>query len=180
MFEGTNQPVADPGDEPFPSAVMDPETDPPAPAELPDLIAHIVTRYHDVHRGDFPQAIALAQRVEAVHAAEAECPRGLADHLALMFDDLQSHQAREEQVLFPMLLAGGHLMVRFPIARMMAEHRDVEEQLLRLQALTRDFSSPPQACGTWQTLARLCRKIDVELREHMRTENERLFLPFLE
>lgn len=180
MFEGTNQSAAHPGGEPLSSVVLDLDVDPPAPAQLPDLITHIVTRYHDIHRRDFPQAIALAQKVEAVHAAEPECPRGLADHLALMFDDLQSHQAREEQVLFPMLLAGGHPMVRFPIARMMAEHRDVEEQLLRLQALTRDGSSPPHACGTWQALARLCRKIDSELREHMRIENERLFSPFLE
>ena len=180
MFEGTNQSVTQAEGGPGRSVMLDPEIEALVPAELPDLITYIMTRYHDVHRQDFPQAIALAQRVEAVHAAEAECPRGLADHLALMFDDLQSHQAREEQVLFPMLLAGGHPMVRFPITRMMAEHRDVEEQLLRLQALTRDFSSPPHACGTWQALARLCRKIDSELREHMRIENERLFLPFLE
>ena len=87
MFEGKNQSVAHPGGEPIPSVMLAPETDPPTSAQLRELITHIVTRYHDIHRRDFPQAIALAQKVEAVHAAEAECPRGLSDHLALMFDD---------------------------------------------------------------------------------------------
>lgn len=157
---------------PAPGARQDPEID--------ALIALIQTRYHDTHRREFPEAIRLARMVEVVHAAEPECPRGLADHLALMLDDLESHQRREEQVLFPMLLAGGSPMVRFPIARMMAEHLDVDEQLIRLRTLTRDFASPPGACATWRALSQLCRKLDADLREHMRLENEELFAPFLD
>jgi len=68
------------------------------------LIAHILFRYHETHRREFPEAIRLARKVEAAHVAEPECPRGLGDHLAFMADDLESHQQREEQVLFPMIL----------------------------------------------------------------------------
>lgn len=148
--------------------------------EVAGLIELIQTRYHDTHRREFPEAIRLARKVEAVHTAEPECPRGLADLLALMFDDLESHQQREEQVLFPMILAGGSPMVRFPIARMMAEHVDVEEQLVRLRTLTHDYTTPPAACETWRALARACRKLDSDLGEHMRLENEQLFAPFLD
>lgn len=144
------------------------------------LIAHIVERYHDTHRRDFPEAMALARKVEAAHVAEPECPRGLRDLLAVMFDDLESHQQREEQVLFPLILAGGSPMVRFPIARMMAEHLDVQEQLIRLRTLTHDFASPPEACDSWRALMRICRKLDADLREHMRLENEELFAPLLD
>jgi regulator of cell morphogenesis and NO signaling len=156
----------------------------PPPGSLPppgldDLIGHILSRYHEVHRREFPEAIALARKVEAVHAADLECPRGLADHLTLMLDDLESHQRREEQVLFPMLLGGGGPMARFPIGRMMAEHRDVDDQLDRLRALTREFACPPQACRSWQALALACRKLDADLREHMRLEDEDVFAPFL-
>lgn len=144
------------------------------------LIGHIIERYHETHRRDFPEAMALARKVEAAHAAEPECPRGLHDLLALMFDDLESHQQREEQVLFPLILAGGSPMVRFPIARMMAEHVDVHEQLIRLRTLTHDFANPLGACDSWRALTRICRKLDADLREHMRLENEELFAPLLD
>ena len=155
----------------------------PTPGRAPDadtagLIELILTRYHETHRREFPEAIALARKVEAVHAGTPDCPRGLADHLALMFDDLESHQLREEQVLFPMILAGGSPMIRFPIARMMAEHEDVEGQLRDLARLTGDFTHPADACGKWRALIQLCRKLDDDLREHMRLENEVLFAPF--
>lgn len=183
MFEDTPHPSADPVAASRPEircALMTPK-----PAGDPDLraaslIELILTQYHEPHRREFPQAIALARKVEAVHAAEPECPRGLADLLTLMLDDLESHQQREEQVLFPMILAGGGPMIRFPIQRMMAEHEDVEDQLLQLRTLTHDFSHPPGACASWRALTALCRKLDLDLREHMQIENKALFAPFLD
>ncbi len=148
--------------------------------DLAGLIHLILTRYHAVHRREFPEAIRLAQKVEAVHADAPDCPHGLACHLAFMADDLEGHQQREEAVLFPMILGGGSAMIRFPIQRMMAEHADVEEQILQLRRLTRDYAVPPGACGTWQALMRACRKLDCDLQEHMRLENEVLFAPFLD
>ncbi|WP_296599707.1 hemerythrin domain-containing protein [Phenylobacterium sp.] len=162
-------------------ALMSASAGPPrAPdANAAGLIELILARYHETHRREFPEAITLARKVEAVHADAPGCPHGLADHLALMLDDLESHQQREEQVLFPMILAGGSPMIRFPIGRMMAEHEDVEVQLRDLRALTGDFACPADACGTWRALNALCRKLDADLREHMRLENELLFAPFL-
>ncbi len=148
-------------------------------AKVKGLIDLIVSRYHDTHRREFPEAIRMARKVEAVHGGLPDCPPGLGDHLAFMFDDLESHQQREEQVLFPMILAGASPMIRFPIARMMAEHAEVEEQLFRLRSLTCDFAVPPDACATVRGLIAACRKIDLDLREHMRLENEVLFAPFL-
>lgn len=166
---------------PIRCALMDASSAPPrAPsADASALIDLILVRYHDTHRREFPEAIALARKVEAVHAEQPDCPRGLADHLAIMLDDLESHQQREEQVLFPMIRGGGSPMIRFPIGRMMTEHEDVAGQLQTLRELTHDFTCPPGACRTWQALSALCRKLDADLREHMRLENEVLFAPFL-
>lgn len=151
----------------------------PADDDVAGLIELILSRYHETHRREFPEAIRLARKVEAVHAADPQCPRGLADHLAFMADDLESHQQREERVLFPMILSGGGPMVRFPIGRMMAEHADVDEQIVRLRVLTHDYAAPDGACETWRSLMRACRKVDCDLNEHMRLENEVLFAPFL-
>lgn len=158
--------------------------DPPAandaaPQATPDLIAFIIDRYHETHRREFPEAIRLARRVEAVHAGAPDCPVGLADHLAMMADDLESHQQKEEMVLFPLMLQGGGPMVRFPVNRMISEHQDVDAQLSDLVALTRCFTPPIGACATWRDLCRVCGKIDRDLREHMRLEEEALFARFL-
>ncbi|MBX3485862.1 hemerythrin domain-containing protein [Phenylobacterium sp.] len=164
---------------PIRCALMTPDPDARPRPDIAGLIELIQVRYHDTHRREFPEAIRLARKVEAVHAADPGCPKGLADLLALMLDDLESHQRREEQVLFPMLAAGGGPMVRFPIARMMAEHVDVDGQLASLRAITHDFAEPEAACDAWRELMRLCRKLDADLREHMRLENEQLFAAFL-
>jgi regulator of cell morphogenesis and NO signaling len=145
-----------------------------------ELIAHILERYHEVHRAEFPKAIRLARLVEAVHDDRPDAPRGLADHLSLMFEDLEAHQQREELMLFPAMLSGGCAVVRFPILRMMAEHRDVEDQLATLRALTNGHRPPQGACRSWRALAEVCRKLDEDLVAHMRMENEALFAPFLE
>ena len=143
------------------------------------LIKHILERYHETHRREFPEAIALARTAERVHAGDPDRPRGLADHLAVMADDLEGHQLKEETILFPTMLAGSCGVLRFPISRMMAEHDDVYEQLDRLAALTRDFTPPQDACQTWRALSLACRKLDRDLREHMRLENDVLFPHFL-
>jgi len=154
-------------------------TPPDEAEEIRDLISHIVERYHDVHRREFPEAIRLARTVEAVHAGARGAPQGLADHLAAMFEALEAHQQREERALFPAMGNGGCAAVRFPIARMMAEHRDVEDQLVRLRALTRNHTAPTDACRAWKALADACRKLDEDLVEHMRLENEELFAYFV-
>lgn len=159
-----------------PAALQGPEP----PAELAPLIRRVIERFHDVHRAEFPEAIRLARKVEAVHADHEACPRGLADHLAEMFDELEAHQQREEKMLFPTMLAGGCSVVRFPIMRMMAEHRDQETQLAKLRILTGDHTAREGACRSWRALAEACRKIDQDLVEHMRIENEEIFAPFLE
>lgn len=178
--EATERFDLDPGDTRAIEAylVLNPPGDPEAARQAGALIDHILTRYHQVHMDDFPQAIALARKVETVHVADAECPDGLADHLALMADELAGHQRKEETALFPMMRQGGGPMVRVAIARMQAEHRDVVEQLTRLAVITKDFTPPQEACRTWRALNQLCRKIDRELREHMRLEDAILFPHF--
>ena len=142
------------------------------------LIEHILERYHETHRREFPAAIRLARKIEAVHAHHPDCPHGLADHLAFMADDLEAHQQREEIVLFPLLVRGGGPLVRFPIQKMTSEHRDVDEQLVGLAGLTRDFTAPEGCCSSWRELYEAIRKLDADLQAHMRLEEEVLFARF--
>jgi len=143
---------------------------------LPELVDHILTRYHDPLREDLPPLVDAAAKVERVHGDKADCPRGLADHLARLHAELGTHLAKEEQVLFPAIRSGRRGQhVHMPIRMMMQEHEDHEVNLQRIRELTSNFAPPAGACGTWRGLYAGLAKLDADLSEHIHFENDVLF-----
>lgn len=142
---------------------------------LPELIDHVLARYHERHREEMPRLVAMARKVEAVHAQKPSCPRGLATHLERMQDELEQHMQKEEQILFPLLRAGRGRMAAMPIQVMEEEHRDHGRNLQRLRALTDDFTPPTEACSTWKALYLGLAELEQELMQHIHTENNILF-----
>ena len=155
----------------------------PAAREAPDatteLIPYILERYHEVHRQEFPEAIRMARRVEAVHSDSPDCPHGLGDLLAIMAHELDEHQMKEETMLFPAMMNDATLDLNFPIQNMLMDHDDLGEQLESMARLTAGFEPPPGACTTWRALYAACRKLDADLREHLHLENNILFPRFV-
>lgn len=139
------------------------------------LIDHLLERYHDRHREQLAELLALARKVERVHGGRGDCPRGLADHLAAMQQELERHMQKEEQVLFPLLARGFPPMVRGPIAVMRMEHEQHGDALRELDAITRGNALPADACGTWRALAAGIAEFRADLLQHIALENEVLF-----
>lgn len=142
---------------------------------LADVIDHILERFHEPHRQELPRLVAMAKKVEEVHAKKATCPRGLAEHLERMTEELEQHMQKEELMLFPLFRSARALAVPGLIHVMEAEHRDHGEQLERLRELTCNFTPPPEACGTWSALYLGLAELERELMEHIHTENNILF-----
>lgn len=140
-----------------------------------DLIAHILARYHEVHRQQLPELIRLARRVEQVHGDREDCPLGLADHLGVMQQELESHMQKEEQILFPLLARELGAMAGGPITVMRMEHDEHGQALQRLNALTNDITLPRAACNTWRALYLGLRTLREDLMEHIHLENNILF-----
>ncbi|MGE5337702.1 MAG: iron-sulfur cluster repair protein YtfE [Gemmatimonadota bacterium] len=149
-----------------------------APTEARTLIDHILTRYHDTHRRELPELIELAQRVEAVHQGHPDVPRGLAAMLRNIAAELDAHMQKEEQVLFPMMRAGGTPMIVHPIAMMQHEHVEHGERLRRLETLTRGHVPPADACTSWIALYAGTRKLVDDVMQHIHLENNVLFPQF--
>lgn len=147
-----------------------------APRETQPLIAHILTRYHEVHRRELPELIRLAKRVEAVHGARDDAPKGLAHLLQSMANELESHMQKEESVLFPMMEDGGNDFIRHPIAAMRAEHEEVGVELKQLEAFA--AATPADACATWRALSAGLAKFTDDLMMHIHLENNILFPAF--
>jgi regulator of cell morphogenesis and NO signaling len=142
------------------------------------LTAHIRDRYHDVHRRELADAIAMARRLERDHVGQAYCPEGLADELAELLAEVDAHQRKEELAIFPSMIAGRSHVLSRPLAQMGIEHARIEARAKRIFARVEAIQEP--LCGTvhWRLLKTLCRKIEADLREHARLEEEILFPRF--
>ncbi len=159
-------------------ARLDRPDSPAVPQAPADMIDHILTRYHAVHREQLPELIRMARRVEAVHRDNPDVPTGLAEHLEAIEAEMLEHMAKEENILFPMLKAGGRGMAMHPIGVMREEHTNHGEQLDRLMALTNDATPPQGACNTWRALYAGIDQFADDLIAHIHLENNQLFPPF--
>jgi len=148
------------------------------PESVEDLIGYIFERYHQVHRREMPELRNLASRVEGVHADHPAVPAGLSDLFARMQAELESHMQKEEQVLSPLMLAGGNPMIVHPIDMMRHEHDEHGEQLRALAALTGDMTPPDGACNSWRALYAGLAKLAEDLTDHIHIENNILFPRF--
>jgi regulator of cell morphogenesis and NO signaling len=154
-----------------------PGTDPAAweTQEPARLIAFIIERFHEPLRRELPALIGSARLVEAKHAGVGQGPRGLANHLEQVALALESHLAKEERILFPLIVAGRGAMALMPIKVMMAEHQDHDASLLRLRVLTHDFALTDSADAEWRELYRRLQLFETDLKRHIALENDVLF-----
>ncbi len=144
-------------------------------AHLSQLINHIMQRFHEPLRRELPQLIGLARRTEEVHAAHRDCPRGLADLLVHVHEAVKQHLAKEEQILFPMIMAGHGAQTGGPVKVMFAEHEDHGENLAHIRKLAWNFEAPEDACPTWRSLYLGLQELEHDLMEHIHLENNILF-----
>ena len=148
------------------------------PENVDDLIRHVLDRYHQVHRRELPELCKLAIQVEQVHADHPAVPAGLSALLEQMHAALASHMDKEEQILFPLMLAGGNPMIVHPIAMMRHEHDEAGEELRAIAALTGDMTPPEGACNSWRALYAGLAKLAEDITEHIHIENNILFPRF--
>ena len=144
-------------------------------AALPDLVEHILSRYHAPLRAELPELVAMARKVEAVHADKPTVPSGLHAHLEAMHAEVLDHLAKEEAILFPAILAGQGRRAAGPVRVMEHEHRDHGRNLARVRELTADLTPPAEACTTWRALYLRLADLESELMEHIHLENNVLF-----
>jgi len=142
---------------------------------LGDLVDHILSRYHAPLREELARLIDLAAKVEQAHAGKPDCPRGLKQHLIGIAEAVESHLAKEEQILFPLIKAGQTQGAANPIRVMVHEHESHGENLGKTRTMTGDFHLPAEACTTWAELYRSLQRLEKDLMDHIHLENNILF-----
>ena len=142
---------------------------------LINLVQHILKRYHEPLKGEIPRLVALAVKVEEVHAGKPDCPAGLSRLLTEIQTAVESHLAKEEQILFPLIAAGQGRNAHMPIQVMLQEHEDHGRNLRRIREMTHELKAPEYACASWRELYRALAALEADLMDHIHLENNILF-----
>lgn len=143
---------------------------------LADLIEHIVHDFHEPLREELPRLAGMAKKVYAVHREKD--PERLGEILETiqgLRTELEAHMMKEEQVLFPMILAGRGPMAMGPVSVMEQEHAHAGDMLSRLRQLTDQYLPPEDACNTWRALWAGLEDLEHQLHVHIHLENNILF-----
>ncbi|MEQ8868812.1 MAG: hemerythrin domain-containing protein [Silicimonas sp.] len=149
----------------------------PPPQDPAKLTSFIETEYHAKHRAQLPGLAALSEKVEAVHAGQADVPAGLAELLRRMTGELEEHMKKEELILFP-AIRNATAGLDEPIAAMRADHDDHEAEIDQIRYLTNGLTLPTDACRSWTRLHAGVGEFLDDLKAHVRLENEVLFPQF--
>jgi regulator of cell morphogenesis and NO signaling len=140
---------------------------------LATIIDFILTRFHEPLRRELPR---LVERARALPGSRTE----LATHLEQTRLSVESHLAKEEKILFPLIIAGRGATALMPIKVMMTEHDDHAQNLRRMRELTGDYTLPADAATPWRELYRDLQRLEDELKQHIDLENNVLFTRVIE
>jgi regulator of cell morphogenesis and NO signaling len=131
-----------------------------------------------------PRLEQLANKVASVHGPDDPRLTQARDTLVLLKEDMMSHLAKEENVLFPYCeqldTAAGmpyfHCgAIANPIRVMEQEHEMAGELLARLRSLTDDYTPPSWACNTYRALLDGLAELEADTHQHIHKENNILF-----
>lgn len=156
-------------------------------ASLPDkpplddpaaMTFYITRRYHDRHREQLEMLAELAEAVEKVHAAHADVPKGLSELMKRVRGDVEMHMRKEELMVFPKIRNGGSPALAALLLTMRAEHDEQDDEAAEIRRVTGNLTLPADACGTWKMLYEKMDEFLVDLKEHLRLENDVLFPQF--
>ena len=157
-------------------------------ASLPELITHILDTHHVFTKTEIERLQSLADKVLNAHGGNHPELVHLDELLTRLCADLKPHMFKEEQVLFPYLMALAQAAeqgraapfapfgtVNNPIRMMMREHDTAGDILRELRLLTFDYKVPADACISYQTLYQALENFEKDLHQHIHLENNILF-----
>jgi regulator of cell morphogenesis and NO signaling len=157
-------------------------------ASLPELITHILDTHHVFTKTEMERLQPLADKVLNAHGGNHPELIHLNELWLRLCADLKPHMFKEEQILFPFILAMTEAAnqnqpapfapfgtVNNPIGMMMREHDTAGEILRELRTLTSDYNVPADACISYRTLYQALENFEKDLHQHIHLENNILF-----
>ena len=154
-------------------------------AGLPQIIGQIQEHYHQPLREELPRISAMLAKLVQRHGERL--PEVLPP-LQVTFErfraDLERHLRKEDQGLFPALIAldasspgsqAARQWIHNPIELLEAEHDDAVEVMQRMRILTDSYTPPDDACPTFRGAYYALAELERDMHAHIRLEQDLLF-----
>lgn len=137
------------------------------------LVARIIDRHHAYLRRALPYIEPIMAKVARVHGPKDAHLAELDETFRTLAAALLPHLDEEEQVLFPLLMAGRSdpQLVREELGRMTADHLAVGDLLARMRRLTDGFTTPEWGCNTYRVLMAELDGLEADILRHVHLEN---------
>lgn len=156
--------------------------------DLSELIDHIIYNHHQYVENTIPPLKAYLQKLANVHGDRHPELLEIRNLFLEAADALTVHMKKEELILFPYIKAMeeadrsnfklsvphfGH--VQNPISMMEEEHDSEGERFRRISKLSGSYTTPADACQTYQVAYAMLKEFEEDLHTHIHLENNILF-----
>jgi regulator of cell morphogenesis and NO signaling len=153
-----------------------------------ELIGYILDKHHVFTKEEMARLEPLADKVVGAHGANHSELLALRDLMRQLFEDLRPHMFKEEQLLFPFIIALENAReqnrpapfapfgtVNNPVRMMLAEHDTAGDLLREMRKVSSDYALPADACISFKTFYEALEAFEQDLHQHIHLENNLLF-----
>jgi regulator of cell morphogenesis and NO signaling len=155
---------------------------------IADLVGHILGTHHVYTKDEMIRLDSLIKKVISAHGENHPELRTVGELFDRLCADLKPHMFKEEQILFPYILALAHACaenqgapfapfgtVNNPVRMMMKEHDTAGEILRDLRNVTSNYTTPSDGCMSYRALYEAMEAFEKDLHQHIHLENNILF-----
>ena len=152
------------------------------------LIGFIVGNHHEYVRRALPSLTAHTQKLAAVHGSRHPELHEVARLTSSIADEMTSHMAKEERILFPFIARMSEAArdgrpapeapfgsIDNPIRMMEHEHDAAGAAMARIRELTGGYTVPADGCMTYRVCLKELEAFEQDLHAHVHLENNILF-----
>jgi regulator of cell morphogenesis and NO signaling len=160
---------------------------------LINLVNYILTTHHIYTKKEIEQIPKLLIKVIIAHAENHPELKKLAQIIENLLDELDQHMMKEEQILFPYVMALEKSKinseklpttcfgtVQNPIRVMMFEHDTAGDLLRKIRLVTNNYIIPSDVCPSFRNLYQRLQDLEQDLHKHIHLENNILFPQVIE
>jgi regulator of cell morphogenesis and NO signaling len=155
----------------------------------PDFLAdYIYNQHHLYYYDELPVLKGLITKVMQHHGDNHPELKQLYVLFGQLVQELDTHFMREERVVFPFIKAlvlakrngnfealNSQPSLTEPIQLMEADHEAAGEILAEMQEISANYTTPADACNSYQYLFQKLKELDEDLHQHIHLENNILF-----